>query len=114
LASVATCAALEDTTYAEEARLSNDRRRRWLEREIQQLNITTYPSGANFLLLRFPTEVDIDLLWKKMIVEEHIVLRSCANFEKLASGHLRTAVRSELENEQLVCSLGRTLSCLRG
>jgi threonine-phosphate decarboxylase len=45
-----------------------------------------------------------------MIVEEQVVLRSCANFEGLAAGHLRIAVRSELENERLIRGLERVIS----
>jgi threonine-phosphate decarboxylase len=110
LASDAVCAALRDEVYAEESRVANDRRRLWLEQELAGLKIATYPSSANFLLLRFSTEVDVRLLWEKMIVEEQIVLRSCANFEGLAPGHLRIAVRSELENERLIRGLERVLS----
>jgi threonine-phosphate decarboxylase len=103
------CTALRDKVYAEESRLTNDRRRLWLEQELAGLNIATYPSGANFLLLRFSAGVDVSLLWEQMIVEEQIVLRSCANFEGLESGHLRIAVRSELENERLIRGLERVL-----
>jgi threonine-phosphate decarboxylase len=109
-ASDAVCAALGDEAYVEESRLANDRRRFWLEQEFARLKIATYPSSANFLLLRFSAEIDVSLLWGKMIVEEHIVLRSCANFEGLAPGHLRIAVRSELENERLIRGLERVLS----
>jgi threonine-phosphate decarboxylase len=49
-----------------------------------------------------------------MIVEEQVVLRSCANFEGLAPGHLRIAVRSERENERLIRGLERVLSDLAG
>jgi threonine-phosphate decarboxylase len=113
-ASNAVCAALSDGTYAEESRLTNDRRRLWLSRELSRLEIATYPSGANFLLLRFPATVDVSLLWERMIVEEQLVLRSCANFEGLATRHLRIAVRSEEENERLICGLERVLSSFAG
>jgi threonine-phosphate decarboxylase len=76
------------------------------------LKVATYPSGANFLLLRFSAEVDVSLLWEKMIRQEHVVLRSCANFEGLAPGYLRVAVRSTAENERLVRSLKRVVSRL--
>ena len=109
-ASDAVCTALRDEVYAEESRLANDRRRLWLEQELARLKIATYPSGANFLLLRFSAEVDVSLLWEKMIVEEQIVLRFCANFEGLEPGHLRIAVRAELENERLIRGLERVLS----
>ena len=113
-ASDAVCAALGDQAFAEESRLANARRRRWLEQELMRLNIATYPSSANFLLLQFSAEVDVVKLWEKMIVEEHVVLRSCANFEGLAPGHLRIAVHSELENDTLIRSLKRVLSSLAG
>jgi threonine-phosphate decarboxylase len=109
LASEAVSAALEDSAYAEETRRENYLRRTWLERELARLKIFTYPSSTNFLLLRFAADVDVQLLWEKMIAEEQIVLRSCANFEGLASLHLRTAVRSEAENERLVHGVERVL-----
>jgi threonine-phosphate decarboxylase len=113
-ASDAVCAALRDEAYAEESRLANDRRRLWLERELARLKIAMYPSSANFLLVRFSAEVDVSLLWEEMIVEEQVVLRSCANFEGLAPGHLRIAVRSEMENERLIRGLERALSSFAG
>jgi threonine-phosphate decarboxylase len=113
-ASDAVSAALRDGAYAEESRIANERRRLWLERKLAQLNVTTYPSSANFLLLRFAAEVDVRVLWEKMIVEQQIVLRSCANFEGLAEAHLRIAVRSEPENERLIRGLKRVLSSLAG
>lgn len=113
-ASDAVCAALQDGKYSEESRVANDRRRLWLEQELARLKIVTYPSSANFLLLRFSTEIDVGLLWEKMIVGEQIVLRSCANFEGLAAGHLRIAVRSESENERLIRGLERVLSSFAG
>jgi threonine-phosphate decarboxylase len=113
-ASDAVCAALGDQAFSEESRAANHRRRSWLEQELVRLNIATYPSSANFLLLRFSAEIDVDQLWERMIVEEKIVLRSCANFEGLAPKHLRIAVRSEPENEKLIRSLERVLSSLAG
>jgi threonine-phosphate decarboxylase len=110
LASTAVCAALQDGTYAQNTQRENSLRRTWLERELARLQVITYPSSTNFLLLRFFAEVDISLVWERMIVEHKIVLRSCTNFEGLAAGHLRIAVRSEVENERLVYGLKRVLS----
>jgi threonine-phosphate decarboxylase len=114
LASDAVCAALQDGRYAEESRIANDRRRLWLELELARLKIATCPASANFLLLRLPAGVEVTLLWEKMIIEEQIVLRSCTNFEGLAPGHLRIAVRSEPENERLIRGLERMLSRFTG
>ncbi len=105
----AVSAALQDLTYAEQSLIVNDQQRLWLEQELERLKIATYPSRANFLLLRFSEEIDTNLLWERMIVEEQLVLRSCANFEGLAKGHLRIAVRSETENQKLVRGLERIL-----
>jgi threonine-phosphate decarboxylase len=110
LASQAVCAALLDGAYAKRTRSANERRRLWLEEQFNGLRIETYPCAANFFLLRFPAEVDVRTLWERMIVEEHIVLRSCANFEGLATGHLRVAVRSEQENERLINGLKRVIT----
>jgi len=109
LASEAVSVALHDDAYIEETRRENHLRRVWLERELARLKIFTYPSSTNFLLLRFAADVDVQLLWEKMITEEQTVLRSCANFEGLAPVHLRIAVRSEAENERLVHGLERVL-----
>jgi threonine-phosphate decarboxylase len=111
-ASDAVCTALGDEVYAEGSRVANARRRLWLEQELVRLKIATYPSSANFLLLRFSAKIDVSQLWEKMIVEEQVVLRSCANFQGLAPGHLRIAVRSEPENERLIRGLERMLSSL--
>jgi threonine-phosphate decarboxylase len=109
LASEAVCVALQDYVFAEKTRRENHLRRTWLEQELARLKIFTYPSSTNFLLLRFAPDVDVHLLWERMIAEEQMVLRSCGNFEGLAPVHLRIAVRSEAENERLVHGLERVL-----
>jgi threonine-phosphate decarboxylase len=110
LAAYAVRAALSDDAYAEQSRSLNERRRLWLEEQFKSLRIQTYSSATNFLLLRFPAEVNVTTLWERMIVEEQIVLRSCTNFEGLALGHLRVAVRTELENGRLIDGLKRVLT----
>jgi threonine-phosphate decarboxylase len=114
IASQAVSVVLNDAAYAEESRLANERQRLWLEEQLARLRISTYPSSVNFLLLRFPAPVDVRLLWERMIVEEQLVLRSCASFEGLAEGHLRIAVRSEPENEKLIRGLERVLPSSQG
>ncbi len=111
--SAAVCAALLDDAFAAQSRFANQRQRAWLERELSRLGIMTSPSNANFLLLRFPHHVQVDLLWKKMIVSRHIVLRSCADFEGLGGGYLRLAIRTESENNSLIQSLDQALRELK-
>jgi threonine-phosphate decarboxylase len=113
LASRAVSAALEDEQYANRTRLLNLERRVHLQTEIEALGIHTYPSAANFLLLRLPSFVDPVDFWERMIVEHHIVLRSCRNYEGLSGEHLRAAVRTEQENARLVLAVSQVLARLR-
>jgi threonine-phosphate decarboxylase len=102
LASCAVTSALADNLFADRSRLYNDRRKKILEAGLQAYGIHTYPSAANFLLFRLPDAISPDCFWRRMIVEHHIVLRDCSNYEALPSGHFRTAVRGEEQNELLV------------
>lgn len=106
----AVCTALEDEIYAKESRDENERRRTWLAERLERLGIVTYRSSTNFLLLRFPAEVNVRLLWERLVVERQVVLRSCENFEGLAPGHLRIGVRLEPENDRLIRSLEQLLT----
>ena len=45
-----------------------------------------------------------------MIVEHHLVLRACSNFETLPLGHFRAAVRTQQENGQLAAAIAESLS----
>jgi threonine-phosphate decarboxylase len=114
LACDAVSAALGDKSFAIESRQANEQQRSWLQQELSRLMIATYPSEANFLLLRMPDAVDVAQVRERMIVEERIVLRSCANFEGLPSGHIRIAVRSKIENQQLIHALERVLASALG
>jgi len=80
-----------------------------MQSELNQLGIQSYDSVANFLLLRLPCEVNSDRFWRRMILDHHIVLRNCHNFEGLGSGYVRAAVRTEFQNEVLVKAVGRAL-----
>lgn len=101
LASRAVRAALADQTYADRAINKNLHRKAALERTVKSLGFAVYPSDANFLLFRLTTGVDPQHFWEQMIVDHHIVLRNCANYEGLMPGHFRAAVRTQEENTRL-------------
>lgn len=109
LASCAVASALDDHSFAERTRLHNDRRRDRLSGDLDALGIHTYPSAANFLLLRLPDGISANRLWRHMIVEHHIVLRDCSNYETLPSRHLRAAIRTEEENDGLLGAVSQSL-----
>ena len=109
LASCAVASALDDHSFAERTRLHNDQRRSRLRDELDALGIHTYPSAANFLLLRLPDGVSAESLWRHMIAEHHMVLRDCSNYETLPSRHLRAAIRTEEENDELLGAVAQSL-----
>jgi threonine-phosphate decarboxylase len=117
LASLAVKAGLEDEAYASQTRALNEQRRALLQAGIDALGVHTYPSAANFLLMRLPEFIDAEAFWLRILREHHIVLRSCFNYEALSAGHLRTAVRGEEDNCRLIQAmqyeLGRFSAALK-
>lgn len=113
LASRAVSTALDDEAYAVRSRSENLVRRSVLQAYLRSSGLTVYPSAANFVLLRLPFVIDPDAFWRHMIVEHRIVLRSCANYEALAEGHFRAAVRTQTENARLAAALAKSLFTLR-
>jgi threonine-phosphate decarboxylase len=109
LASCAVISALADHPFAERTKLHNDGRRTRLSGDLDALGIHTYPSAANFLLLRLPEGASAERLWRRLITEHHMVLRDCSNYETLPSGHVRTAIRTEEENDKLVGAAAQSL-----
>jgi threonine-phosphate decarboxylase len=109
LASCAVASALADHPFAERTRLHNDRRKAHLRAGLDALGIHAYPSAANFLLLRLPEGISAGRFWRHMIVEHHMVLRDCSNYEALPSSHLRMAVRTAEENDKLVGAVAQLL-----
>lgn len=105
IASRAISAGLMDVPFALRTRELNQRRSRGLANALCQLGIKTYPTPANFLLLKLPPLIDATELWLRLITEHGIVLRNCANYEALPSNHLRTAIRTDAENTSLIGAL---------
>jgi threonine-phosphate decarboxylase len=103
-------AALKDIAYAQRSRYLNEQRRTALRDKLRTLELHTYPGAANFLLIRLPAKIQPMEFWQRMILEHGIVLRSCANYEGLAAGHFRFAVRKEADNAKLVDALARHAS----
>jgi threonine-phosphate decarboxylase len=110
LASRAVSAALDDQTYADRSRAVNSDRRNALQRNIQSLGFSVYPSKANFLLFQLPVGIDPNYFWRYLITQHGIVTRSCANYDGLAGGHFRVAVRADSENAILTAALAEAIS----
>ena len=101
-AQIAGMAALEETAYLERSRQVIAEERKFLTEALQKLHLNMFPSEANFILFRARPG-----LFRAML-EEHIHIRSCANFEGLDETYYRIAVRTG-ENAELLNALRRCL-----
>jgi threonine-phosphate decarboxylase len=113
LAARGVVAALDDKAYAVRSRAVNAKRRNDLQRGLTALGLVTYPSAANFILFQLPSDLELITFWERLIVKHYIVLRACTNYEGLAGGYLRTAVRTEQENMQLLEAAAESLTYCR-
>ena len=75
-----------------------------LER-LRKAGIRIFASQANFILLQADTVEQGSNLWRLLIVDHGIVLRSCANFIGLDARYLRLGLRLREENEKLIKAL---------
>lgn len=105
LAAIAIRAALADKVHAERTLQLNDDRRGRLIMALRALGLYSYPSAANFLLIRFSSAEEAQNCWQHLIVETGIVLRNCTNFEGLTHNHLRCAVRDDRQHSRLIEAL---------
>ena len=73
--------------------------RGFLQKGLEGLGFRVYPSAANYLLFRGEDDT-VD--WKVWGKKQGILLRSCGNFPGLDERYYRTAVRSRIENRELL------------
>ena len=76
--------------------------RKYLSDELRKFGFAVCPSDANFIL--FQAEKGL----RRKLIEEHILIRCCDNFEGLDESYYRVAVRARLENGQLIKALRRS------
>lgn len=100
--------ALSDVAYQRATRC-------WLAQEGQRLyqalcnidGLTVYPGQANYLFLRCERP-GVELQYA--LLQQHILIRSCANYPGLDARYFRVAIRSEAENQRLLIALRQLLS----
>ena len=96
---------LQDRASITATRETNDRERRWLSDQLHLLGLCVFPGAANYLLIKIDENRDGAALWRQLIIQHQVVIRSCANFEGLNEHYFRIAVRTRSENELLVHAL---------
>lgn len=87
----------------------------WLAEEGQRFyhqlrhipGLTVYPGQANYLFLRCDV-ADLDL--QHAMLQQHILIRSCANYPGLDGRYFRVAIRSQQENTRLLAAFRRVFN----
>jgi threonine-phosphate decarboxylase len=99
--------ALLDVDSAQLTRVTNITERTWLSHQLREIGLTVFPGNANYLLMKVQETRSGLELWRRLILEYGVVLRSCANFEGLNQQYLRVGIRTRSDNERLVSALER-------
>jgi threonine-phosphate decarboxylase len=102
--------ALQDQDSIAATRKINARERGWLADRLESLGLRVFPSAANYLLVKTDEERNGLDLWRRLVVEHRIVIRSCANFEGLDEHYFRIGVRARFENQLLVDAMTQALN----
>lgn len=98
---------LLDVDSAQLARSTNITERAWLSHQLQEIGLIVFPGNANYLLMKVRETRNGLELWRRLILEYGIVLRSCANFEGLNQQFLRVGIRTRSDNQRLITALER-------
>ena len=93
----------EGSSFLERTRETIAREKEFLFKELNALGPTTYPTEANFILIRSNTEL------YKALLQKGILIRDCSNFAGLCEGYYRIAIKDHDSNEALVAALSQML-----
>lgn len=104
-AQAAGIAALDEEEYVCKANEIVRNEREYLQNELNTLGVKSYPSDADFILLRADERLGEALL------REGILVRCCGDYSGLDGSFYRIAVKKHEENEVFVSALRR---CLNG
>ncbi len=100
---------LEQTDYATRTRQVV---RRWREQQAQALRargLEPFPSQANYLLVRLPSEGPDASQVAARCFQEGVLVRDCASFAGCGPHHLRLAVAAPEEQQRLLAALDAAL-----
>lgn len=103
IAQAAGVAALRERDFLRETKALIRRERPKLQAGLEKLGFWACPSETNYLLFQATPELG------RLLEEQGITIRSCANFHGLGPGWYRTAVRTEAENARLLEAMGKAL-----
>lgn len=89
--------ALKDRDYPERTKKLVSKEREYLKAELSAgLVKRIYPANANYIF--FQARKDL----KELLLEQKVMIRSCANYRNLSEGYFRIGIRKHEENRELV------------
>lgn len=101
IAQAAGTAALKEKDYIKKTVEYIGKQREYLIGELNRLNIKTYDSCANYILLKIHNGMDL----KEEMLKKGILIRSCSNYKNLGGNYYRIAVKTAEENQMLIKAL---------
>lgn len=93
--------ALEDSLYADETHKLIKEEKSFMEKSFAEMDISYYPSAANYYLLKVRDAKSIFVKLK----QKGILVRDCSNFQGLDNSYIRVAVKSSRDNQRLIKEL---------
>jgi threonine-phosphate decarboxylase len=106
LAQIASGDLLEDKEYIKKTRWYVDAERKRLINELAQIaGLRTFPSAANFVLVKIEKKGVNSQFLSERLLEKGIMIRDCSNFRNLSNAFIRIAVRKKDENTFLIETL---------
>lgn len=103
LAQEAGITAINDISYKSETFRVIQHEKKVLEDGFELLNISYFPTDANFYLLRIKNAKQV----ARALREKGILVRECSNFMGLDESHIRVAVKGNRDNMRLLKELSR-------
>ena len=102
LAEEAALAALKDVAFREETLMTVAKGRAYLAQELQSLGCTVYPSQANYLLFKLPSNSSTQDCYMALLAQG-IIIRRLTSYN--LPEHLRVSIGNGAENELFVAGL---------
>ena len=103
-AQAAGMAALDENDYISKTKVFIKEQRERLSAELTGMGIAVFPSDTDFILFKAGKKLG------ELLLEEKILIRSCADYYGLDESYFRIAVRTDKENEQLMAAIRRIMN----
>ncbi|MCR5600919.1 MAG: aminotransferase class I/II-fold pyridoxal phosphate-dependent enzyme [Ruminococcus sp.] len=103
-AQAAGIAALDENEYVVKNVRYVSAEREFLSSELSECGLEVFPSSANYLLFRGDSKLG------EYLLNEGILVRSCADYSGLDDSFFRIAVRTHEENQQLINAVRRIMN----